>query len=1622
MAKAVKKKTTKSKNIRRDIIKQAEQVKNIPANHQKNFTAFMTYFFHGETLENIEETGCYDCFSLANTLWKELQKRQENDIFVQVFNPTEKTHNWTSDHTVIEIIQKDTPFIVDSVLEALRSEDYNIHRMFHPIIRTLRDDNGTLVSVHPFQDTAPGLVAESIIHLQIDKIHDKVELKRIEKLLNQVLKDVWAAVQDWRPMEGRLADTISSLSTTNIKGVAQEKSDDTVRFLNFLKAGNFTFLGYREYTIKNTKGKPHFTPIKKAGLGILRDDKFLLFDGIRNAKNLPKDVYKHLNDKSPLVIVKANQRSRVHRPVYIDVIGIKNYDSKGNVIGIRLFAGLFTSECYAQATTYVPYLDKKVETVLKKSRFDPDTHLGKTMRHILETYPRDELFQISIPDLQRISRGIMELRRKPTVDIFIRNDTLHRFFSCMVYVPREDFDTGLRLKFTKILEEELHGKCIDYYIQIDQNSLARVQYIIKTEGYLLPKYDREKIQKRLYETSRSWDNRLMDIATQWYGEEDALNLLTPLQGGFSAAYKEEMPLRSAVRDIEWINLALAGEELQAKLYQNGDEEKGHAHFKIYKKGSAASLSNILPIMRNMGFQIITEHPYDIEPADGSDPIWVHKFYGKIELGADQTIKGVRFNFEEAFIKAYRSEIDQDRFNSLILQAGITPREANMLRAYAKFLRQANYPHRNSTMANVLGKHSKITQKLCALFEIKFNPLHKKEEARAKAAGLLLEIDHMLSKVDSVAEDTIIRSYMTLMRETLRTNYYQVTEDGGPYDYLTFKFASKNIADIPAPKPVKEIFVYSTRFEAVHLRGGDIARGGIRWSDRYDDFRTEILGLIKAQIVKNSVIIPVGSKGGFICKNLNSISDPQKRFEEAKSCYRQMMRGLLGLTDNIVKGKIVHPENTVRWDDDDPYLVVAADKGTATFSDIANGISKEFNFWLDDAFASGGSKGYDHKAMGITARGAWESVKRHFRELGKDIQKEEFTVVGVGDMSGDVFGNGMLLSKKIKLIAAFDHRNIFVDPDPDPEVSFKERQRLFKMDRSSWEDYDTKKLSKGGRIFSRNDKTLKLTKEIQKRLDIESATITPTELMRKLLLEDAELLWFGGIGTYVKSSNQSNDQVGDKSNDSIRVNGDDLRCKVIGEGANLGMTQAGRIEFSIKGGKCNTDFIDNSAGVDTSDHEVNLKIMLNQMVASKKLSMKQRDSLLEKMEDEVGEHVLKNNYDQSLVLTMTHSEGKERLNRHASLIRDLERAGFFDRRIEDLPEDDTLQDMATRGGQLTRPEISVILSYSKIQLFNQLLESNLPDEQLMQSQLIEYFPKLAQQKFKKEILKHKLKREIIATEVANVVINRMGPAFVKTTIGRTGGSPADISRGFLLARECFDLRNTWDEIDQLDNKISADQQLDMYMACSKVISQSVKWFLGHYKAPLSLDKLAPIYKKGIEALSKEFAQITPPSIRDPIEERFNALKESDAISNKLAKTIASLPTMATALDIIYIADKEKKSLQQVGRLYFAVSDRFKFNDLIQAAQDIPSEGHWAKEAQNGLVDDLYGALSIITAKLVKKNKAGGKDASDILDNWVEQNTSEVKQLDSILKDIDRLGTIDIHILTLMTQKLRLLAKA
>ncbi len=1613
MAKSHKKNT--SQNIHSEIIHQTTSVKGLSASQRKNLTAFMTYFFQGETLENIEKTGCYNCFSLAQTLWKNLQKRSENDIFIRVYNPTEKEHGWESDNTIIEIIQKNTPFIMDSILEVLRNDQYNIYRLFHPIIRINRDDSGNLISVHKEEESAPGLTAESIIHIQIDKLHTKKDCQALEKKLRAVLNDIWRAVQDWRPMEGRLADTMTHLQNLSVKSIKKQTINDVIRFLDFLKNGNFTLLGYREYIIKTQKKIPSFVPVKKAGLGILRDDELMLFDGIRNEKNLPKTIYKHLNDKNPLVILKANQRSRIHRPVYLDVIGIKDYNKDGHIIGIRLFTGLFTSECYAQSTGYIPYINKKVTDILKRSGYEEGTHSHRTMSHILETYPRDELFQVPLKDLERISYGIMDLKHRPSVDIFIRRDILNRFFSCLVYVPREDFDTDLRLKFTHILEQELGGKCIDFYIQMDENALARIQYIIKVDGYNLPKYNRAQIRKKLYEESRNWHDRLADIAQEWYGAEKAYELLKPLHNAFSAAYQEEMPLRSAVRDIEWINDAIKGTDLQAKLYQNGNEEDGHAHFKIYKKGRPASLSNVLPILKNMGFEVLNEHPYDVTTNE-DETIWIHKFYGKIELGHDQSVKDIRFNFEDAFISAYLGFIDQDRFNSLILSAGISAREANIMRAYAKFLHQANYPHRNTTMANTLGKHPKITQKLVNLFKTAHDPKSNQKTAQSNCAGLLIEMDHMLQKVDNVTEDTIIRSYMTLMRETLRTNYYQSDENGQYYDYLVLKLASKNISDIPAPKPAKEIFIYSTRFEAVHLRGGDIARGGIRWSDRYDDFRTEILGLIKAQIVKNSVIVPVGSKGGFICKKLHQFNDPSERFEEAKACYRSMMRGLLSVTDNIVKGKIIHPANTQRWDDDDPYLVVAADKGTATFSDMANAISQEFDFWLDDAFASGGSKGYDHKKMGITARGAWESVKRHFRELGKDIQEEEFSVVGVGDMSGDVFGNGMLLSKQIKLVGAFDHRNIFIDPNPDPATSFKERKRLFEKDRSSWADYDEKKLSKGGKIYNRQDKSLKLTKEIKKLLNIESTSITPNELMRRLLLHKADLLWFGGIGTYVKSSEQSHDQVGDKSNDDIRVNGKELQCKVIGEGANLGVTQKGRIEFSMNGGKCNTDFIDNSAGVDTSDHEVNLKIMLNQLVADKKLSNKQRDKLLEKMEEEVGQHVLKNNYDQSLVISMTHGEGQERLNRHADLIRDLEKAGYFERKIEDLPSEETLLDMASRGGQLTRPEIAVILSYAKIQLFNQLLASDLPDEKLMQSHLLEYFPELAQKKFAKDILKHKLKREIIATEVANVVINRMGPAFVKTKVNRTGASPVDVARGFLLARECFDLKSLWNQIDELDNKITAQEQLDMYMTCSKLISQSVKWFIRHYEAPLSYDELAPIYKKGIENLMRDFDNIVPNSILKPIEKKYQNYKNNKAIGNELAKTIARLPMMSAALDIIHISNQSKKDIKYVSKTYFALSERFKFNQLLNAFKNLSTDNHWAKEAQNGLIDDLYYALSDMTSKLTAN---GGAQA---LETWLDQNESDVKQIDTILKDIQRLSSveIDMNILMLITQKLRGLA--
>lgn len=1567
---------------------------------------FIHELLSGDSMRDLQKQDSAQVEEIVHQLWDNFQTRRFEEIFIDI-----REDRFDQPGRVdIALILRQIPFITDSMLNLLHQFSLSIGVMLNASIKVRRDDDGNLLSIHAENETGPDLQEDKVLYLQCENRGAALNVETLRNSISDILRDVQATVNDWRPMQGQVAEAINELEFL-MHDEQSEEANEAAQFLTFLMDGHFTFLGYREHTVRREKDMTYFDLMPEKSLGILRDEKFLLFDGLVD-ELIPMDVKKVLENPEPLLLVlNANRRAMVHRHVHMDVIVLKRYDRKKQVETLRLFAGLFTARCYAKPPEQIPYLKRKVNVVLTRSGHDVDTHGWRALKHVLDSYPRDELFQIDNDLLYDHAVGIGRLNNRPEVDFFVRKDILQRYFSVIVYLPKDLYDTPVRIGAQKILEEEMQGMVVAHYVTVDEKPLARLQFMVATRTPTLPDYDASQIRMRLTEMAMPWPERLKIAALHKYGKAKAEDLLQNLTAAFSIPYMAQVDVDYALEDLEPIQKLINKDGMVVTLRQHEFDPAGQYRIKIYKQGEEASLSELLPILDRMGFQCHYENAYLFKPQNGLPHVWLHELVGKIDQFDANRLQEIEPIFAESFPILWQGLADTDSFNALILSVGLNWREANFFRALARYLDLASYPLGKRYIGQVLQKYPAITAKLRDLFVLRHDPSASKEAKQAES--MQAEIAALLDTVETLDEDRTLRSIQALIMNILRTNYFVQTQGDLPFNTLVLKMDAAQISDLPEPRPYREIFVYNERVEAVHMRFGPIARGGIRWSDRYEDFRTEILGLVKAQQVKNAVIVPVGAKGGFICKKQYQMKTPQERQQEGIACYQIMVRSLLSVTDNLVKGEVVPPRELVRQDSDDPYLVVAADKGTASFSDIANAISLEKNFWLGDAFASGGSKGYDHKAMGITARGAWECVKRHFRELGKDIQTELFTVAGVGDMSGDVFGNGMLLSEKIQLVAAFDHRHIFIDPTPDAATSFAERQRLFDKPASSWMDYDQKLLSKGGAIFSRQEKSLTLTPEIRALLEIEAETVTPMQLMQAILLIKVELMYFGGIGTYIKASTQTHEQVGDKGNDAMRIDARDLRCRVIGEGANLAMTQAARIEFAQHGGKLNTDFIDNSAGVDTSDHEVNIKILLQSLVQQNKLSVEDRDKLLVAMTKDVGQHVLKNNYDQSLGISLLEANSAADAGQHTDFIRQLGREGLLNRRLEGLPDEDTLQQRARNNLGLVRPELAILMAYGKMDLYNNILRSDLPDNKAVSYQLFEYFPDMLQEKLSADIPTHKLKREIIGTEIANVIVNRMGPMFPRIEAARHDVSMDVVAKAWLLARDVFGSRELWLNIDAMDNKLSAAQQHKLYMLVSETLAQATGWFIKHYGRNLDIDSLTAVYKGQLQKLQPSLVSMLPPSAKEMLAVQKKELETFAALSDSVRDQLLQLPVLLACCDVIYLQQSGKKDLQAVAGAYFTLAERLHLLRLSQQFDALPADNAWTQEARDSLKQDLQSLLAELSNSYLQRAQ-GNVSAAD----WLEKETGGLSVYDDMLNnDLPVNGVPDLALLTVIMQRLR-----
>ncbi|MCA3262782.1 MAG: NAD-glutamate dehydrogenase [Telmatospirillum sp.] len=1577
--------------------------------------AFIKRFYANVAADDLAERSPEDLYGSALALWSFGRLRGPAKAKVRVYNPRLSEHGWHSNHTVVEIVNDDMPFLVDSITAEINRRELSVHLVIHPVVAVVRDEGGAALGL---SDEG---ARESFMHVEIDAQGDQAQLDTIRDGIQDVLDDVRACVVDWRAMLGHVQSVVDGFAAAPPPRDAAEIAT-TRDFLTWLAADNFTFLGYREYEYHG-EGTTFRSVVKAgSGLGLARAESFVVFDVLRRIAELPATLQHFVRAPDLLRVAKANRRSSVHRPAYLDAIGIKVYDADGTVVGEKVFLGLFTSAAYMQRPREIPLLRDKVAAVVAKADFASDGHNAKALQHILETYPREELFQSTVDELYETALGILRLQERQRIALFLRRDPFDRFVSALVYAPRDRFNTELRDNFHTILAKAYAGRKSAFYVTLaDDSALVRCHFIVGTTPGAIPDIRVEDVEAQLVEAGRGFADRLKDALVAASGEERGLAKLRRFQSAFPAAYREHFTPEQAVADIASVEAVLARETtLALNLYRSVEAAENELRLRIFHRNSPVPLSDVLPMLESMGLKVMTEEPFRIQPlnaaaARAAGDVYMHDLSLVVHAGVVVDLARVKPLFEEAFAAVWAGNAASDGFNRLVLSAAMSTREVTVLRALAAYLRQAGIPFSQPYMEDTLARHPKIARRLVDFFKACHDPAFAGDRDTA-VRGIAVEIAHLLDDVANLDEDRILRRFLNLLQAALRTNYFQAGADGAPKTYLSIKFDSQKIDELPLPRPLVEVWVYSTRVEAVHLRGGKVARGGIRWSDRREDFRTEILGLIKAQMVKNAVIVPVGSKGGFFVKRPPPAEAGREAYmAEGIACYQTLMRGLLDITDNIVAGKIVPPKNVVRRDGDDPYLVVAADKGTATFSDIANAISIEYGHWLGDAFASGGSAGYDHKGMGITARGAWEAVKRHFREMGIDTQAQAHTCVGVGDMSGDVFGNGLLRSRFTKLVGAFDHRHIFIDPNPDAEAAFAERARMFKLPRSSWADYDPKLISAGGGVFDRKAKSIKLTPQIKQLFGISADSVTPFELMKAMLLAEVDLLWFGGIGNYIKASSETNAEAGDRANDAIRVNGADIRARVVGEGANLGATQRGRIEYASKGGRINTDAIDNSAGVATSDHEVNIKILLGAVMAQGDMTLKQRDVLLAEMTDELGLQVLRDNYLQTQAISLAEAEGPAGIERVARLMRHQEKTGRLNRTIEFLPDDEAMAARAAASKGLTRPEFAVMLAYAKMGLYEDLLASNLPDDPYLSGDLVKYFPHALRRGHKDAILKHPLRREIVATMVTNSLVNRCGIGFAFEQGERSGRSPGDVARAYLLARDAFGLLGIWAQIEALDNKAEAALQLGMLRATMTILDKATTWLLRNLESAFDIAEALGVYGAGIAELKREIGAALDYERQTAFAARRDALV-AGGVPAALASDVAALGDLAAALDLVRIQRQTKADMARVAQVYFALGARLGFDWLRETAARIPARSAWATRAIAATVDDLDAQQTDLAVRALAAIPAG--EAAGI-DAFLALHKSGVARYEAVLGELRAAGAADLAALTVAGRELRAL---
>ncbi|WP_435131773.1 NAD-glutamate dehydrogenase [Actinacidiphila sp. bgisy144] len=1615
-------------------------------------TAFLQRYYLHSAPEDLIDRDPVDVYGAAVSHHRLAENRPQGTANLRVHTPTVEQNGWQCSHTVVEVVTDDMPFLVDSVTNALTQANRAIHVVVHPQFHVRRDVAGKLIEVLGYAPQTEGeplphdVLVESWIHVEIDRETDRDDIKEITADLRRVLSDVRESVEDWTKMR-QAALTIADELAAAPPPLPEQESSEAWELMRWLADDHFTFLGYREYELTTDTGdgaegtgEDVLVAVPGTGLGILRSDpQHPHDDGTHpghpghpaspSFSRLPADARKKAREHRLLVLTKANSRSTVHRPSYLDYIGVKKFDAEGNVIGERRFLGLFSSSAYTESVRRVPVVRRKVQEVLESSGYQAGSHDGRDLLQILETYPRDELFQTGVEELRSTVTSVLYLQERRKLRLYLRQDEYGRYYSALVYLPRDRYTTAVRLRLTHILQEELGGRSVDFTAWNTESVLSRLHFVIRVDpGNRLPELDEsdaERIENRLAAAARSWADGFAEALNAECGEERAAELARRYADAFPDGYRADFAPRAAVADLQHIE-SLTEDDFTLSLYEPVSAAPEERRFKIYRTGAPVSLSAVLPVLQRLGVEVVDERPYELRRADNSRA-WVYDFGLRLDPALGDLGDDARERFQEAFAATWTDRAENDGFNSLVLRAGLDWRQAMVLRAYAKYLRQAGSTFSQDYMEDTLRTNVHTTRLLVNLFQARLSPDHQKA-GRELTDGILEELEGALDQVASLDEDRILRSFLTLIKATLRTNYFQRGSDGKPHPYLSIKFDPQAVPDLPAPRPAFEIWVYSPRVEGVHLRFGKVARGGLRWSDRREDFRTEVLGLVKAQMVKNTVIVPVGAKGGFVGKRLpDPAADRDAWMAEGIASYRTFISGLLDITDNLVGGEVVPPQDVVRHDEDDTYLVVAADKGTASFSDIANEVAVSYGFWLGDAFASGGSVGYDHKKMAITSSGAWESVKRHFRETGHNTQEEDFTVVGIGDMSGDVFGNGMLLSEHIRLVAAFDHRHIFLDPNPDAATSYAERRRMFELPRSSWADYDSSLISPGGGIYPRTAKAIPVSAAVRAALGIASsaAKLTPAELMKAILKAPVDLLWNGGIGTYVKASTETQADVGDKANDAIRIDGADLRVKVVGEGGNLGFTQLGRIEFARSGGpdgsggRINTDAIDNSAGVDASDHEVNIKVLLNRTVADGDMTVKQRNALLAEMTHDVGNLVLRNNYAQNVALANSMAQTSSLLHAHQRFMRRLAREGRLDRALEFLPTDRQIRERSAAGTGLTQPEMAVILAYAKITVADELIHTDLPDDPYLRSLLHAYFPAALRERFAQQIDHHALHREIVTTVLVNDTVNTGGTTFLHRFREEIGATTEEIVRAHTAARAIFDLNAIWDAVEALDNTVAADVQTRIRLHSRRLVERGTRWLLNNRMQPLQIAETIEFFGEGVTAVWSKLPQLLCGADREWYAGLHDELTAA-GVPEELATRVAGFSSAFPALDIVDVARRAGKEPLDVAEIYFDLADRLGITQLLNRIIQLPRDDRWQSMARAAIREDLFAAHAALTADVLSAGEAGATP-EERYKAWEERNSGLVNRARTTLEEIQGSEEFDLASLSVAMRTFRTLLR-